>query len=191
MIVLSVAHSSRSPGALSPNGKLREYDVSRRASFAASNRIVQAGHSCVVYDCGALPASDYDDAKKAFVDALKGVQLAVEIHCNANVDRAPCYSEVLHFPGSKPSEAAATTIASLLSQGLNAERAHQWRSRGPQPRSDLFFLKVKPPAVIVEGVFISNVEQAKWLAEGGQEAYGVLVAEGILQWLTSLPAPRS
>ena len=71
-------------------------------------------------------------------------------------------------------------------------RSHsQALSRGGRPNTveqdkHLMFLleRTTPPAVIVEGLFLTNADQAAWLAgDGGCEVYGLLVAAGVRLWL--------
>lgn len=196
-IMIVVAHSSASQGAESPpeedgSGGIAEYAVSLRASLAAFGDLA-GDFPCVLYDAGPHPASEYDDLK---VEAVNDVEprLAVEIHCNASTNEEASFAEVLHRAGSVHGAAAAWAVANALGDGYRQGLHKAWRSRGARAntvekdRHLLFFLeRTHAPAIIVEGAFISNVEQARWLAsEGGAEAYGLLVAEGIRRWIDGL-----
>lgn len=187
-IVFSIAHSSASPGAKAKAILLDEYSVSLRASLAAFQDLC-GDFPCMLYDCGPFPPARYADLKVAQMNASKA-KLAVEIHCNASDNESASYSEVIHHAQSIPGIGAASAIATALSDGFRG-RHKMWRSRGARANTvqhdghKMFFLeRTMVPAVIVEGLFISHGEQAAWLAsDGGAEAYGLLVAEGIRQWL--------
>lgn len=183
-VVLSVAHSSLARGAENARLALTEYDVSLRATDAACGVLRQ--HSCpvVVLDAAHNPTTAYDDIKIAAVRAINP-SLAVEIHCNSNADKRANYGEVIHRAGDPVALRAAVTVSDHLRDALGSTK-HLWPWRGARlDERKLFFLqKANCPALIVEGLFISNDEQAEWLASpGGAEAYGALVGEGISLFL--------
>lgn len=189
-IAFSVAHSSVASGARAPsNFILTEYEVSLRASLAAFQDLA-GDFPCMLYDCGPFQAGSYDSMK---VEAINGskTRLAIEIHCNASDNPGASYGEVVHHKLSIPGMQAAAVIARTLGEGFKQGHHKMWRNRGARPNSieqdkHLFFFleKTTVPALIVEGLFISNPEQAAWLAsDGGAEAYGYLVAEGVRRWL--------
>ena len=179
-VLISVAHSSKSQGAVSANGELTEYHVSLRASEACW-RSLSGEFPCELYDCGPLKSTDYDDAKIKKVNLCKP-SLAVEIHCNAGPPGAK-YHEVIY--ASKGGLDAAQHVCNALTEGFTGGHHKMWPRRGARlDDRGLFFLqKTVVPAIIVEGLFISNEEQVAWLATGGSEAYGILVAEGIKRFL--------
>ncbi len=187
-VLISVAHSSRARGAANSGGLPVEYEVSKRASMACYRSL--AGEVAVeLFDCGPLPADKYDDAKVARVNTCRP-DLAVEIHCNAGSLRAT-YSETIYANEHSPAKRPAQLIAEALQEGF-LKAGFGWPSRGA--RADdrgLFFLqRTIVPAVIVEGLFISNDEQADWLVNAtddgsGQDLYGLFVADGIKKWLRS------
>lgn len=182
MIAVSVAHSSKAPGAVSADG-LTEYAVSVRASRACAESLQAQGLPCTLIDIGPLGPKAYIRKKLQLVNALKP-ELAIEIHCNSSKNKEANYFEVIHHPASKIGVLAAKSIASVFELGF-ANR-HGWKSnRGflPDDRRLFFIDDCHCPSLIVEGLFLSNDEQAKWLASpGGAEAYGMMVAEGILNW---------
>lgn len=180
MIFLSVAHSRPSPGAVGLLG-LKEHDVSVIASRACCEHLKNHGVETVLYDCGDLPPSRYDDAKISAANRASP-DIAIEIHCNSNLNRLACYSEVIHHPLSVIGRLCAKSISLSLEALTKSNSA--WKANGPRGDSGLFFLnKTKCPSLIVEGLFISNPEQEKWLKNGGSETYGLLVAEGVLEWI--------
>lgn len=191
-ILFSVAHSSvDSP--VSADGILTEYMVSLRATLAAFRNL--AGEIPVeMFDVGPHKSANYDDLKVAAVNRCKPV-LAIEIHCNGGPPSRN-YGEVIYHRKSADGMHAAQEIALALASGFKAGHHKDWPSRGARPNTVaedkhlMFFLELTHvPAVIVEGVFLSNLEQAAWLAgDGGCEAYGLLVAAGIRRWIEGAKA---
>lgn len=191
-IFFSVAHSSAAHGARAPeasNISLDEYEVSMRASLAAFRELA-GDFPCQLYDCGPFTPKTYCKSKVAAADG-SGARLAIEIHCNASAEHPDAnYSEVIHHAASIPGREAAAVIARTIGEGFRLGQHKLWRSRGARPNTieqdlhkDFFLENTHVPAIIVEGLFISNVDQATWLAADGAETYGLLVAEGIRRWL--------
>jgi N-acetylmuramoyl-L-alanine amidase len=194
VILFSVAHSSKAKGAQSHDGMLSEYWVSLRATLAAMRNL--AGEFPVeMLDVGPLNPREYASAKTVAINRCQP-SLAIEIHCNASTNHAANYSEVIHHRSSVAGARAASCVAQSLADGFANSHHKSWRSRGARVNTAehdghlMFFLELtKVPAIIVEGVFISNMEQAAWLAgEGGCEAYGLLVADGLRRWLAGAKA---
>lgn len=181
-ILISVAHSSAAVGAVNSQGTLTEYYVSLRASEALW-RSLSGEFECELYDCGPLKPADYSEKKIAKINSCHP-QLAIELHCNAGPPGAQ-YSEVIYASDKSPAKAAAIIIADSVGEGFAKGNHGKWPRHGARVDDrDLFFLqKTNVPSLIVEGLFISNDEQASWLATGGCESYGILVAAGIKRWL--------
>lgn len=183
MIVLSVCHTKLAYGATTEHG-LSEYEVGKKASRAAFEMLYMAKIPCVLVEAGFFTREGAMGPKQRLI---RDATLAVEIHCNANVDRSANYSEAIYHPSSPKGKAAAEAIQAAFTVGLQAGNHVNWTVHKARPDPGLFFLKTKTPAVIVEGVFVSNAEQATFLeSDGGPEAYGLLVAEGIKSWFQRL-----
>lgn len=183
MIVLSVCHTKLAYGATTAHG-LSEYEVGKKASRAAFELLHLAKIPCVLVEAGYFTREGAMAPKQRLI---RDATLAVEIHCNANIDRSANYSEAIYHPASAPGKAAAEAIQAAVAAGMLAGNHGKWAVHKPRPDPGLFFLKTKTPAVIVEGVFVSNVEQATFLeSDGGPEAYGLIVAEGIKSWFQRL-----
>ncbi len=194
-VLISVAHSRPTGGARPPQDvftAFTEYDVSLRASLAAFRTL--AGKAQVeLYDCGDVEdARTYARMKTARVNACRPA-LAIEIHCNSARDPRPNYSEVIYYKPSVTGRIVAAHVAEALKAGFAGEGvaapAHGARANTVEQDGSLFFFleDTTASAVIVEGLFISNYEHAKWLSTGGAEKYGTFVAAGILAWLGAKP----
>lgn len=192
LVLLSVAHSKVAPGVVSETAQLQEYMVSLRATLAAFRSLAGA-YEVEMLDAGPLTPGEYSVEKVARVNGCMPA-LAVEIHCNGSSDPHANYAEVIYHPSSPIFGAkAAKAVCDSLAAGY-APTHGSWHVKGPRANSieqdlhwDFFLSKTKVPAIIVEGLFMSNPEQAAWLANGGQETYGLLVADGIRKFLDSLP----
>ena len=188
-VLISVAHSSKAVGAVHHGGSPCEYEVSKRASMALY-RHLSGEHAVELFDCGALTQNEYDDAKIARVNQCKPA-LAIELHCNASADPRANYFEAIYAKYS-PAKAAAEHIVAALAEGYKSQALGHWKNNGARADDrNLFFLqRTIVPCVIVEGLFISNDEQAKWLVSGGtntgQDQYGSFVANGIKRWLKEI-----
>jgi N-acetylmuramoyl-L-alanine amidase len=188
-ILISVAHSAQASGAESPrDGNLpvfTEYNVSLRASLAAF-RLLAGQVGVELFDVGPMAtAQEYARAKIARVNQCRP-SLALELHCNASLHPSANYSEVIYYKDSVTGKAAAESIANAL-KGLRAVVKSSARPNTTALDQKLFFFleHTKVPALIVEGLFITNPTQAAFLSDGGAEAYGIAVAQGLLVWLQS------
>jgi len=180
VIVLSVAHTFKAQGAA--YGGLTEYEVSKRATRAAYDWLSGQGIPCCLFETGSFSQTE-SVRPKQLAGAM--ADLSVEMHLNAWTDPARNFSEVIHHPGSIAGFAAACAVSDHLKSGFGAVN-HKWPAKGPRGDAGLFFLKGPRPAIIVEGLFLSNPEQAAWLATpGAPETYGLLVAGGLKQWWLS------
>lgn len=179
MIVLSVAHTKFAQGAVS-HDKLTEYEVSKTASRAAFEQLYTDQIPCALLELGRFSQIDSVKPKQRMPMTAS---MAVEMHCNANANTKANYAEVIYHPYAREGAACAEHITAALRKGFGASNHSAWKVKDPRADGNLFFLRGAAPAVIVEGVFISNVEQANWLrTNGGAEAYGLLVAEGLREW---------
>lgn len=183
MIVLSVAHTKLAAGAKTANG-LYEYDIGKVASRAAFESLYAASIPCALVEVGYFTREGCMGVKQQL--PTKFAKLAVEIHCNASAESAKAnYAETIYHPKSLVGKSAAEAISVAMAKGFGG--SHKWPSNPARGDASLFFLKGPTPSVIVEGLFVSNPEQAAWLeANGGPEAYGLLVAEGLKSWWATL-----
>lgn len=178
--MLSVAHTYKARGA--SYGGITEHEVSKRATRAAYDWLSGQDVPCVLLETGYF--SQTDSVRPKQLGGAMGM-LAVEMHLNAWTDPARNFSEVIYHPGSPIGLAAARAVDDHMKRGFGAVN-HKWPSRGPRGDGALFFLRGPRPAIIVEGLFLSNPEQAAWLATpGAPETYGLLVAGGLKQWWLS------
>lgn len=194
-VLFSVAHSKVAPGVVSPTAHILEYMVSLRASLAAFRNLC-GEFSVELVDCGPMGPAEYSVEKVETVNGCAPL-LAIEIHCNGSTNPAASYVETIYHPSSPIyGKAAADAICTALKQGYSQNHSG-WPVKGSRANSlqqdlhwDFFLAKTKVPAVIVEGLFLTNLDQEAWISGGdmssGPEAYGLLVAEGVRNYLHAL-----
>jgi len=186
MIFISIAHSSKACGAVNTELDVVEYKVSCIASESCFNMMKGNGIQCAMIDIGYVGDSEYSEKKTKIINEIMP-DLALEIHCNSSPDKNAHYGECLYHFDCRASKKAADYVMNTIGDGIaKSLNPLIYENRGSQPNSPdypLFFLdKTKCPAIIVEGFFISNNEHAQWLKNGGAEAYGTLVGEGLVKW---------
>lgn len=189
MICISIAHSSKARGASNDVLHLTEYEVSKIASYACFDVLRNNGYPVTLMDCGSLNDVEYSIYKTKLINSMiPEPELSMEIHLNGSTDKNACYGEVLYKTGIKSflSKTAADCISDAINYGFTKSlHPLRFKNHGSQTSDrHLFFLdKINCPSIIVEGLFISNDEHAAWLKDNGAQAYGVLVANGLLKWL--------
>lgn len=188
LIVISYAHSCTSVGVMSEDRILNEHIVSARAAQQAFRNLHHDLPICLL-DCGPIrTAHEYARWKIDRINALNPT-LAVEIHCNSAESPMRRYSEVIHHRSGGNGELAAKLVAAELKNTLtdvDVLGRKVWEHRGARANSvaldrHLFFFleELRCPSIIVEGMFLTNPEHVKRLSDGGMEAYGAIVGEGI------------
>lgn len=189
MICISIAHSSKFRGAANTLYNVNEYEISRQASRSCFEILADNGHACTLIDCGSLNDTEYSLYKTKLINSMNPQpDLAIEIHLNSSEDKNAHYGEVLYKETTKThiSKTAAESICQYLKDGFT-KSIHPLTYKDNGAVADdrgLFFLdKVHCPSIIVEGLFVSNNGHADWLKNGGAQAYGSLVAHGLLHWI--------
>lgn len=187
MIFISIAHSSKDRGAYNSFANLNEYDVSAKASMACFDYLRQKNIPCLLYDVGHVDDIQYAKDKPEVINSIHS-SVVIEIHCNSSTNKSANYSEVIHHKSSEIGKNVARFVSDSLWNGVKKFVGAQYINHGPRAENEkkLFFLeRIKSPAIIVEGCFISNDGQAQWLLDGGSQLYGRFVGEGLEKWYTS------
>ncbi len=186
-LMIVVAHSSKSRGVATSVPNLDEYEVSKRASLAAMRNLMDDFETELFSVGPVLGGPAYMPRK---VEKINGCapSLALEIHCNGADDPKASYREVIYWPGSARGKAAAEYIALALNVAFPS-----WsvcRARENAVAADLHWMYLlknsKVPALIVEGLFLSNPIQQQRMSQGGAEDYGLAVAAGMRNFLTDV-----
>ncbi len=158
------------PGAVNEELELTEHAVALELTDALSSRLAGSGLDIVAVD-----APQTLSRKIAAVNAAhtqESIDLAVEIHLNSFRDPEAHGTEVLYYSRSHREKAA--TVSRHLSEALNTF------DRGAKRRTDLGWLKrTKCPALLVEVLFLSNLEAARIHTNNFHETAAAAIAGGI------------
>lgn len=178
-IVLVVGHSKRSNGSYSgANGVINEYIYNLELAPIVADYIRQMGDTVDLVICpeGQFSSSTQEKAYKQSVVDNGGYDLAAELHLNAGGGTG---AEVLYI--SDNGRVAAERVQSKLSAIFN--------SRGVKYRNDLYFLKFKPVAVMIESFFCDNAGDCAIGAD--KDRLARLIAEGLTGKTIPAPVPKT
>ena len=153
LIVIDPGHGGADPGEISVNG-LRERDVCWRIAERLADRLVSVGAR--VRFTRTEPENPDAHERAALANAIEA-ELFLSLHLNS-ADPTAEGSSTYYFGGSRAGEAVADHIqAELVKLGLRDCRSHA--------RSYSILRETRMPAVLVEPVFITNVDEAKRLED--------------------------
>lgn len=185
LVILSIAHTPKAPGARSPAfPHVLENPYSRRICASAAEWLELAGFDVVTVE-GSIRQ------KIAKINKLRGACL-VEPHLNAATSPTARGHMVIHHAPSVHGRNLAISISDALDRGLHDAGFQAARRWGATPcpgrlvrHPELPILSdTKPPAVIPELLFVSNPDDAAFLAKSDTpERLGGMVAAGIAAWL--------
>ena len=148
-VVISIGHNPKSPGAVGL-GRVEHFEAAIIASYLAQY-LIEMGIKVTVVPTGTLKQ------KVNYVNMLRDVDLAIEIHLNASSNKNVKGSETLYFPFSKNGKKLAQTIESSMKTITHSRGSKEGWFRGVKNGKYLYFLaKTKPVSVIVEPYFISS-----------------------------------
>lgn len=154
LIAVDPGHGGGDPGEESITG-LRERDVCWRIAERLADRLVSAGAR--VRFTRTEPQSPDAHDRAAFANAV-GAELFLSLHLNATGEPTAEGSSTYYFGGSRVGEALAENIQTeLVKLGLRDCRSHA--------RSYSILRETRMPAVLIEPVFITNVDEAKRLED--------------------------
>ena len=179
-VFLGVGHGGKDPGAV---GYIKEADVNLNMALACKDFLIANG---VEVKMSRIKDEDDDLSEEIRECNEFGPDLAVDIHNNAGGgDGFEVYHSIFNGLGATLAKNIETEIIAIgqNSRGIKTRK----NSKGNADYYG-FIRNTKAPAVIVEGVFVDNKEdaaQADTLEE--QKAFGVAYAKGILKTLGIAP----
>lgn len=179
ILVLDAGHGG-SDGGSSGNG-LKEKEVNFKQTMAVKN-LIEQNTDIKVY----MTREDDSTLTLAFRTDLANdinADMFVSIH-NNSASPAAKGTEVLYYPHT--SDTRSKQIAKLMQD--NIIKATGMYSRGIKERPDLYVLRTsKMPAVLLEGGFLSNSEDAaKLKSEDFTQKYAYAVYEAIVEAFNTL-----
>ena len=149
MIVISAGHFERQRGAT--HDGISEWEL---AVDWASRVAFAIGPKLAVF----CPSGFLKD-KCAFINGLRGVKLACEIHFNAATAKAHG-SETLYYPGSVIGKALASRVQGRLGALMGPDRGVKegYYRLDPAKGVDFFLKKTSTPSIIVEPAFLHDAD---------------------------------
>ena len=154
LVVVDPGHGGDDSGEFSATG-LWERDVCWRIAQRLADHLVSAGAR--VRFTRTEPESPDPHDRAAFANAVEA-DLFLSLHLNSTAEPTAEGASTYHFSGSRMGEALAEKIqAELVKLGLRDCRSHA--------RSYSILRETRMPAVLIEPVFITNVDEAKRLED--------------------------
>lgn len=169
------------PGACNAQTGLQEADVALAVSKKLADFLSQAGITVVMTRQDQEDEASDDLQYRCDIANRAEVDLFVSIHCNSATPGAHG-TEVWTSLGETQGDAVATAIMNQISATFVdlAVRA-DWSDGDVDKESNFYVLKyTDAPACLVEMAFISNDEEAAWLADDEwQSKMAAAIARGI------------
>jgi N-acetylmuramoyl-L-alanine amidase len=181
-IVIDAGHGGTDPGAVNMRLNLRECDVALEYAQRVAQILSDAGHH-VVMTRGA--DSFVYLADRACISNVWKADLFLSIHCNSAKNWEAAGIEVWTSPGQSESDLCATELLGAIAQAFPDRRLRADMADGDPDREARFYVLVhtSAPAVLIETGFLSNDEEAAWLADADTAAnYAQAIANGVLSW---------
>jgi len=123
----------------------------------------------------------FDDAGRT----ANGVETYYATHANSFPERVASWLPFLQRTSSDPPNLESQSLATSIQASLVART--QAANRGTKPQQFYVIANVKHPAVLVEGGFLTNKDEAMRLANAEyREQMAIGIADGILQYRDTL-----
>ena len=170
-ICISAGHGLRDPGALNDSLKLREHVEAYGIVWELRDTLKAAGHQVEFISCFQTLGNKIANVNQLHLN--KRFDWAIEVHFNSARSNQANGTEVLFL--SEKNKAAARKMSAAIASALGT------RDRGAKKRTNLGWLKkTKPPALIVEVLFLNNANEAKKI---NHRKFGQKTSEAILAGL--------
>jgi N-acetylmuramoyl-L-alanine amidase len=187
LVVIDPGHGGNDPGALGYENRkvvLKEKDVNLDIALRVKRMLEAAGVSLYMIRTGDVAVPLYDRQDTA--NSLRA-SLYVSIHNNSNPSSSPHGTEV-HYHGQNdpPRDGiSAMVLAENLQKTLASNLGLQ--NRGTKVSPSLAVLRrTAMPAVIIEGAFMSNPNDLKYMKNDEfREKYAVSVAKCVIEALNN------
>lgn len=193
-ILIDNGHGDNTPGKRSPDGKLLEWQYTRRVAKVVAARLDRAG-----YDVELLTPENYDvrlieRVHRANVKAQsrgrKNV-IVVSIHCNAAGSIGEWMKatgwEAWTSPGRTDSDTLAECLYQAAKQNLVGQTIREYKKKEGEMDKEARFTILQDticPAVLTENLFMDNRKDVKYLlSDVGFEAIVRTHVEGIINYI--------
>lgn len=195
-ILIDNGHGDNTPGKRSPDGKLLEWQYTRRVAKVVAARLERAG-----YDVELLTPESYDvrlieRVHRANVKAQsrgrKNV-IVVSIHCNAAGSNGEWLKatgwEAWTSPGRTDSDTLAESLYKAAHKNLIGQVIREYKPQDKERDKEARFTILQDtlcPAVLTENFFMDNRKDVKYLlSDEGFEAIVRTHVEGIINFINT------
>lgn len=195
-ILIDNGHGDNTPGKRSPDGKLLEWQYTRRVAKVVAARLERAG-----YDVELLTPENYDvklieRVHRANVKAQaygKADVIVVSIHCNAAGADGKWHDatgwEAWTSPGTTQSDALAECLYKAAEKNLAGQKIREYMPKDNHRDKEARFTILQDtlcPAVLTENFFMDNRKDVKYLlSDEGFEAIVKTHVEGIINYINT------
>ncbi len=184
-IVLDAGHGGTDGGCVGVNSGITEAEINLSVTKQLEKLLTSYGFNVVLtrHDSGGLYSFGANNNKLSDMQNRKTIieksnaNMVVSIHMNSYVDNSECGAQTFYLVNDQQSKMLADEIQAELQNKLpNARSASNF--------ADLYILKcINSPSVVVEGGFLSNIEEEKLLIDAQYQsklAYSIFC--GILKY---------
>lgn len=186
-------HGGKFPGAVG-NG-LRECDITLNVGILLSGLLGREGvPNWLTRKTDEHLADGLTEDLQARCDVAKRSGCFISLHCNSHSTPGPNGIEVFTTPGDTGADLLATHLFKSLQLAFPDSRFRADFSDGDPDKEDNFYVlrHTRCPAVLVEMGFISNPEEAAWLASRATQVQMALaLCSGVLAWKRAHMAIRA
>ncbi len=174
-VVLDPGHGGSDPGALNSTYGLSEKSVNLEVAQRAA-AILQGTYGYRVALTRNDDEKELGNAQRGAIANACDALVFVEIHMNASFDPSVDYTQTFWGEKEKDLAFSQTMLRALGALGIPTAEVDRFDNGG--------LLRARMPSVLVEAVFLSNMDEAKDLANGSrQEGISQAVAAGVNAWI--------
>jgi N-acetylmuramoyl-L-alanine amidase len=180
IVLIDPGHGGQDPGAVAYG--VREADINLAVAAFLSRSLRAAGVAALF-----TRSSDKTLSLQRRAEIEHGLKptLFISLHCNAAASQTANGIEIFTTPGQTAADAAATAILESVQSFFPQARYRTDMSDGDPDKEERFFVltKTRCPAVLLEMGFLTNPDEAAWLARREtQMQMAQAIAKGILEW---------
>lgn len=164
-ILIDNGHGKETPGKRSPDGRLREWEFTRRLARRLSAKLSAAGMDNKLIVSEDADITLRERVRRIASECTNGPCVALSLHVNASANGT--------FGSARGFSAWVRPDAEAPARNLAAEIAAKARKRGlegnrrPGPRgyyeADFAILRCPCPAVLTENMFMDNIDDLSYL----------------------------
>ena len=172
-IVITAGHSNNDPGAV--NGATHEAVHVTKVRNALAHILREAGYTVLTDGVG-----DINEPLPSAIKLVKGVDIALELHCNASANKTATGVETIALPKHKNmAQDISAAVAKVYGFKLRGENKLGWIDQSQSHRGKLGY--VSAGGMILELGFLSNDADMKVMQDNYWKAARA-IAEVIIKY---------